>query len=353
MDASAKTRLAEGLRVAASGGFADAASASASSASDWYFPLMLSCMAGASTCVGAAVVFCFEASRIRKAMAFSLSLAAAVMVTISLVSILPEVCTGILVDSEQIAATADNYDFLLPWSKTNSMVRTRLLLERLLSLGMGLSAYLLLSKLLVFLPDPEHLHFLSGGGGTNNDDDDDDEAFNKRNDYDLYLFPNNDSSETNNSDAMEKGDLEQSRTRIVATDRDKVRRRTKRPTTNNSNSNSNNMNKNMRRAPSNETLSLSGTSAAGSDDIITEDIHSLLAATKEQRKRSWRVTVMLFVSLLVHNFPEGLCVVRACNLRSSAVSAIKWKYFVFIVHLLYSVASRSILTHRRCYLFPF
>lgn len=272
MDASAKSLLAKGLDAAANGAIS---ASETDSDSSWFFPLMLSCLAGASTCFGAAVVFCFEPSKIRRSMAFSLSLAAAVMVTISLISILPEVATGIIVDK-----TVDSFDFKMPGS--TSIVRTRLLLERLLSLSFGVGAYLMLSKLLVFLPDPEHMHML-------NDSSEEDEAFYRRNDYDLYLFPNNDVGETS-GDAMEKGGMERS------TDRDKVRRRTKRSAQQNSD------NIHFARASSNENFS---------DPNDTEDIHSLLATTKEQRKRSWRVALMLFVSLLVHNFPEGLCVVSS------------------------------------------
>lgn len=272
MDESAKSLLAKGLDAAANGALS---ASEPESDSSWFFPLMLSCLAGASTCFGAAVVFCFEPSKIRRSMAFSLSLAAAVMVTISAISILPEVATGILVEK-----AVDNFDFGLPWS--TSVVRTRLLLERLLSLGFGVAAYLMLSKLLVFLPDPEHMHML-------NDSPDEDEAFNRRNDYDLYLFPDNDVGETS-GDTMEKGGIQRS------TDGDKVRRRTKRLSRNSSDKNQ------YGRASSNGNFS---------NHNDTEDIYSFLATTKEQRKRSWRVALMLFVSLLVHNFPEGLCVVRS------------------------------------------
>ena len=55
-----------------------------------YFPILLSCLAGASTCVGAAIVFWLDPIQIRKSMSFALSLAGSVMITVSVVSIGPE-----------------------------------------------------------------------------------------------------------------------------------------------------------------------------------------------------------------------------------------------------------------------
>ena len=62
--------------------------------SQWQ-PLYLSCIAGASTCIGAAVVFCqptYNGKRVVPPgmMAFSLALAGSVMVTVSIISIIPE-----------------------------------------------------------------------------------------------------------------------------------------------------------------------------------------------------------------------------------------------------------------------
>ena len=55
-----------------------------------YFPILLSCLAGASTCVGAGIVFWLDPIQIRKSMSFALSLAGSVMITVSVVSIGPE-----------------------------------------------------------------------------------------------------------------------------------------------------------------------------------------------------------------------------------------------------------------------
>ena len=64
---------------------------------DWKFPLLLSFLAGASTCAGAAIVFVFNAKQIERSMSFSLSLAASVMITVSLISIGPEAMEGVII----------------------------------------------------------------------------------------------------------------------------------------------------------------------------------------------------------------------------------------------------------------
>ena len=301
MDASAGKLLADGL--AAASGVALEQQQSESESSSWVFPLLLSCLAGASTCIGAAVVFCFEPSKIRKSMAFSLSLAAAVMVTISVISILPEVATGIVLFGQEAEAIITNsqYNIVLQGTTaaTKTIIRTGLLFERLFSLGVGVSAYLLLAKLLVFLPDQEHLYLL--------DDSGEDEECKKN--YDLYLSSDdadnnidvNIKSKSNNFvDRMERGSIE-------TTPNSMVRRRGKRTNHRNNNTTITKQEKGLDRALSHETLLSSGTGSTSFDD--TEE--QLTALTIERRKRSWRVALMLFSSLLIHNFPEGLCVVRA------------------------------------------
>ena len=300
MDASAGRILVDGL-AAASGVALEQhqleSESESESSSSWVFPLLLSCLAGASTCVGAAVVFCFEPTTIRKSMAFSLSLAAAVMVTISVISILPEVATGIVLfrqDAEAEAISTNNqYDIVLQ----RTIIRTALLFERLFSLGVGVSAYLLLAKLLVFLPDQEHLYLLDDSG----------EQEECKRKYDLYLSAddggNNINIKINNfDDRMERG-IETAPNSINSSAFPLVRRRAKRTSNRNATSK---QEKSLDREMSHETLSSSGTGSTSFDD--TEE--QLTALTIERRKRSWRVALMLFSSLLIHNFPEGLCVVR-------------------------------------------
>lgn len=340
--------LAQGLAIAAASGVGKPADsmpveAGNASSSSWVFPLLLSCLAGASTCFGAAVVFCFEPSKIRRSMAFSLSLAAAVMVTISVVSILPEVATGILVpadnslpvalgssSTERGALEANNssssqYDFFVVGFGNQRIVRTKVLLERLGSLCLGVFAYLVLAKLLHFLPEPENMYLF---GGTAEEEGNDMEG----NSYDLYLHANT----NDGGDRLE-----------TATDwnSDRVRRRTTKRSHGSSSNNNNNTktmdtttNAKFHRGTSNETLSSSGTLVAiehGTEDGSAGAYAyapSSSFATKEQRKRSWRVALMLFASLLIHNFPEGLCVVRthACMCVWKSVTVGGFVSFHFI-----------------------
>ncbi|VEU34426.1 unnamed protein product [Pseudo-nitzschia multistriata] len=250
--------------------------------SSWVFPLLLSCLAGASTCVGASVVFCFRPSAIRRSMAFSLSMAAAVMITISVVSILPEVARGILVAYKEEQTGASN-DY-------GHNAFGLLLLERLFWFGVGVGAYLLLARLLVLLPEPEHLYLLEDPG----DDED-----HKRN-YDLYL-----------SDDGGDGKDEEASSGLSPL---LVRRRAT------GNTKGGTKNVALDRALSSDTLSSSNHSSSLKAlenttpyPEVVETGEDLSAFSKERRRRSWRVTLMLFASLLIHNFPEGLCVAASAK----------------------------------------
>jgi len=345
--------------VGPEGTIAIAASAASTAASSWKFPLLLSCLAGASTCVGASVVFCFKPSTIRRSMAFSLSLAAAVMITISVVSILPEVAKGIVVvsvadysagiDSTDMDANANadadaihNRNYHAHGTRY-SHVRTDLLLERLFSFAVGVGAYLLLAKLMVFLPDPEHLYLLDNPG--------EDEDY-KRN-YDLYLSDVDDDNDDSNDNvvaaalSVAAGDSNDDDCEYdyEKNSKDNVRRRTTGKKMDSSSNNSRNRNSNRRdrdraldRALSLSTDTiLSSSSNSNSNGLLLPQqiVHAvdensnnnrtnnlfhleqggedLRAFSKEQRKRSWRVALMLFVSLLIHNFPEGLCVAASAK----------------------------------------
>mmetsp|Transcript_8684 Transcript_8684/g.25703 ORF Transcript_8684/g.25703 Transcript_8684/m.25703 type:complete len:468 (+) Transcript_8684:1496-2899(+) len=284
------------VRESGSEGTADATSSSSSS---WVFPLLLSCLAGASTCVGASVVFWCEPSAVRRSMAFSLSLAAAVMITVSVVSILPEVAHSVW----QQANDDDERNHPGGTGAGAAVLRTDLVLERLLYFGVGVGAYLLLAKLLTFLPEPEHLYLLDDPGET--------EDY-KRN-YDLYLSDDDAGEEESSTVAAVP--------LLVRRRATQGKRRARRG---------------LDRAASNETLSSlasrttvetgwdeepdfdprnirnneDGSGGGGDEDENGED---LAAFSKERRKRSWRVALMLFVSLLIHNFPEGLCVAASAK----------------------------------------
>ena len=224
---------------------------------DWFFPLLLSCLAGASTCAGAAVVFCVPASTIRHAMAGSLSFAASVMITVSIVSILPEVLTG-LVESRTTTETE---------TTTYPIVHTDLLIERGIAFGVGVLAYVLLAKLLQCLPDPDTLYLLDEAAMVAGQEEDD-----CKRQYDLYL--------------SEEEEEEDPGTATIRTTR-------------------------QRRGAG--ILPSSSSSSHSTEDADVDGDEDLTAFSKARRQRSWRVTLMLFASLLLHNFPEGLCVVRTTS----------------------------------------
>eukprot|EP00978_Attheya_sp_CCMP212_P015096 scaffold38823_cov48-Attheya_sp.AAC.3 len=106
-----------------------------------WMPLYLACMAGASTCLGAAIVFCLPRDAANRGavlvspslQGFSLALAASVMVTVSVVSIGPE-C--LMHENEWISDLSS-------------------ILQRLACFSLGCISYWLLS-LFVF-PDPDTL----------------------------------------------------------------------------------------------------------------------------------------------------------------------------------------------------
>ena len=274
--------------------------AASSDSSSWVFPLLLSCLAGASTCVGAAVVFCFEPSKIRKSMAFSLSLAAAVMVTISIISILPEVFGDVVVREKDLRQEDGNTNLILLFhdNYTVTVLNYYLLVERLFFLGIGVAAYLILAKLLVFLPDPEHMYLLDDPG----------ESEDYKRSYDLYLSSDDGSENTlnsNNSGGDDTNDKQQQLQRMERggmEDTSAIHESNSNAANNKSSSKKIRRRKNVDRGISHDTLNSTG----------AEDEEDLTAFTKERRKRSWRVALMLFASLLIHNFPEGLCVVSAC-----------------------------------------
>lgn len=189
-------------------------------------PLALSGIAGASTSLGALVVFFVpnrselgkadgadseKARFLEQFESFSLSLAAAVMITVSVISIIPEALEGILESQSNGSILVENPE---------------LLLERIFAFGAGCGTYFLLSRLVSHLPEPETIvtdQQLPGG-----------------NHYDFEFHTSTDSN-------------------------------------------------------------VSGTSAttARSGDSDEQDTRS---------SSSWRMAMLIFVSLLLHNAPEGVAV---------------------------------------------
>lgn len=206
---------------------------------NWKLPLLLSCLAGGSTCIGAAVVFIFSASQIQASMPFSLSLAASVMITVSVIAILPECLEGIFVISTEpkVSVVVADMDKLL---------------QRIASFAAGCFSYWILSKWLAEL-EPDALLF----GGKRD-----------RLDEEKALF-------TSSEDDVD------SLSQPSSNKRESIRR-------------------------TNTTLRQSSHSSVDYDSFPTgvrEDDSS-----SKDRRRSWRLAMLLFVSLLCHNFPEGLAV---------------------------------------------
>ncbi|KAG7343745.1 zinc transporter-domain containing protein [Nitzschia inconspicua] len=300
---------------------------------DWVFPLLLSCMAGASTCVGAAVVFCFSSQQIKRSMSFSLSLAASVMITVSVISIGPECLHGI------VSVTNGN-------SMLHS-VNVWLLLERLLAFGAGCGGYFLLSKLLGTIPDPEQL-FLFGNTSSNKkteesntvvmnvlkyDDHCEDGEHQQNEEHEALLLqqqqqqrPRRGSHDSSSSTESLGLELEMGDSRDNLDDGNSTtaqagklsrkqtpnhRLRRKMTTQTTGGSSTGNSRKDMRRLILSSSVDSFDSDQADRQNELSYDKDAL--AKQMQKQRSWRVAMLLFFSLLAHNFPEGLCVAASAK----------------------------------------
>jgi ZIP family zinc transporter len=253
-------------------------------AEDQWMPLYLSCIAGASTCLGAAVVFFHPANadgnRIvsPNTMSFSLALAGSVMVTVSVISIGPECLLA-----------PDGEGMMNLWSFP--------FLQRLLSFGLGGTLYFLLS--LFAFPEPEEVL---------------EEAMKMKN--------------------------------VAAADEERGQRNTEKRAEEESSKISSphdsGMNKNKCAFVRSRKKDGGGGVRASTGSFEDEEHHPLkyegdngdednsnckpIVRTQQQshqltwtkwssgadldkdQRRAWRVAMLLFVSLLCHNFPEGLAV---------------------------------------------
>jgi zinc transporter ZupT len=298
---------------------------------EWFFPLLLSCMAGASTCVGAAVVFCFSPTQIQRSMSFSLSLAASVMMTVSCISIAPECWHGIVTHEPE---TADVLVGMPTTTRTTMIVHWWLLVERLLAFGLGCGGYVLLSKLLAAMPDPEHL-FLGSSKPLNANDvrplledgevhdeelrDEPTSAKMKRSPS-LESYQSGDSFDSFYDDEISDDDIEMVSPVKVG------------PTKTNDTHHSQNHRMRRKLTTQSTTASLANdnhrencAATSGENDPSQEDVVPYdkdASAKQKQKQRSWRVAMLLFFSLLAHNFPEGLCVVR----NEKCYNDLTWKH---------------------------
>jgi zinc transporter, ZIP family len=274
-------------------------------------------MAGASTCVGAAVVFCFSPQQIKQSMSFSLSLAASVMITVSVISIGPECWRGIV-----MPATTNNLAFT---------VNAWLLLERLLSFAAGCGGYFLLSKLLGSMPDPEHLFLL----GSKKNDQNDAQLNERRVDLSKMIDEEErmaliqqrqrrsasyDSSMSGSVDMEMENDYVVEDTIVTTVTNQagkpvkmKHNHRLRRKNTTQTTGSTSEI---ARNGPGHLTKSSSADSLEGEnyDYEQPDELYDKDASAKQlQKQRSWRVAMLLFFSLLAHNFPEGLCVAASAK----------------------------------------
>ena len=244
------------------------------SSSQWQ-PLYLSCVAGASTCIGAAVVFLQPVNDENKRnvppgmLAFSLALAGSVMVTVSLISIIPECLQDDSID--------DGKFHMIPFFHITMAWRVFFFL-------LGAALYFALSWFM-HVPEPEdllnseNLKLLIGGGK------DSDKDVELNNFYQSEIRPLTVDINNTNTSNLHSSSLSKTKMRPALSGSRSI---------SSSPDNSPTKSNNDRRIDTTPT----GLRAWSTG----KDLQN-----KDQRK-AWRVAMLLFVSLLVHNFPEGLAV---------------------------------------------
>jgi zinc transporter ZupT len=252
-----------------------------------FMPIILSLLAGLSTCFGAAIVFLVDKPQKgmdkqrrlgHREMSFSLSLAAAVMITVSFASILPE-CLTRDEDGQWLNISSSEVSY------------------RVAYFAAGCFFFVILSKFV--FPEPEHYYNDVIQGLNDHDNitseirlDTDDEA----------LLDSN----------MSEIDVESQSSIFRSSTNRKAALATQRKRTHSLSQNSFNIedtsyiekekNQEVESSALLEPLSLQEKrnycwlhrlSLSGAD------------LKSDEARRAWRVTVLLFVSLAVHNFPEG------------------------------------------------
>ena len=234
------------------------------SGSDWAVPLMMSTAAGMSTCLGAATVFLASERMGHAHLAFALSLAASVMMTVSVASILPEAFKDGRPSAEHEYIQFGTPEFV----------------QRCIAFSVGSALYVLISRFA--FPDPEDI---------------------------LELEATEVGQESNrSSNKNDKCSVANSKPDTLV-----ARRITRSPCTSPINA--------YRREALDIPLPLHHSHALGpplNDDSeskirVTSDQTASSCFTKFTRgsdlqtmeaRRAWRVAMLLFVSLAVHNFPE-------------------------------------------------
>ncbi|KAL7527563.1 hypothetical protein ACHAXR_004439 [Thalassiosira sp. AJA248-18] len=209
--------------------------------SSFWAPIKLSTLAGLSTCIGASVAFLVsaddnggtaKANKDRQdnarvgvgpdLLAFSLALAGSVMITVTLVSIIPE---ALSINAQSSSSGT--------WSIFGHFISSQLILQRAVGFAVGWGLYALLSQWLALLPEEDEWSDLLVG-------DDDITFAQAANNFGFALADPTSKNVITSSLKPSRGDADTNR--------------------------------------------------------------------ENRKQSSWRLTILLFLSLLIHNFPEGLAV---------------------------------------------
>ena len=283
------------------------------SVDEGWTPLVLSTIAGMSTCLGALIVFCHPVEEVEDAdengedaklvnalpsrrargqrnvspstMAFSLALAGSVMVTVSVVSIGPECLAASSMPSN--AAIADEENTFFIFGITLMPILSMTFLHRLISFGAGCMLYILLSKFAFPEPDEILSHHLERNTSMDSEwseKSSDDESW--RVEPQRPTGPNEKTA--GNSSLQRRGVVDDDVELHVRSDPSSTKSRT------------------IARRPPNERYCSNGPIASCINSMRVFSKGSDLGSAEARRAN--RVAMLLFFSLLIHNFPEGLAV---------------------------------------------
>lgn len=268
---------------------------------DEWMPIILSTIAGLSTCIGALVVFLYpKGTEISsKMMSYSLALAGSVMVTVSVISIGPE-CVFHKEGLEEGEGEGESKKFISMYE----------FVWRFFYFSLGCALYFFLR---LFFPEPDEILFHSTNNNNNDLNEDDVES--------LSDSPNknNNNNKLNKrhhlSSQVQAQAQSQTHTKIMSSPL--LARSNSYENTDNTNSNNNRKKK----------YSIT-TSYHSSNNILLCSGNDL---KDPSRKRAWRVALLLFISLLLHNFPEGLAV------AASTISSMKLGFTVCIGIMIHNI----------------
>eukprot|EP00977_Amphora_coffeiformis_P008092 scaffold1814_cov163-Amphora_coffeaeformis.AAC.3 len=231
----------------------------------WSKPLLLSVLAGASTSLGAAVVLVRRSAPLRKAhLAMALSLAGGVMINVSLFSLLPESLEG----SDGVSLDVMSYSML----------------ERLLSFVVGCVLYYMLSK--CAFPEPETILGF---------EEDKRQSISSKGKEESVPFVDMTTSPVSRKTSL--------RIRSQASSNIKDEEKA---ATNPSTPSQDAVNKSL--GTKLVASSSTGTDTPSSASTWWSSYSSGNDLASADARRAWRVSLILFVSLIIHNFPEGLAV---------------------------------------------